>query len=37
MHLKGLITHFQKMVLFMFIMLWLNVLEILVFEIEELC
>ena len=32
MHLKGLVTHFQKMVLF--IMLWLTVLKILVFEIE---
>ena len=35
MHLKGLIMHFQKMVLF--IMLWLTVLEILVFEVEEFC
>ena len=35
MHLKSLVTHFQKMVLF--IMLWLTVLEILVFEIEEFC
>ena len=35
MHLKGLVTHFQKMSLFT--MLWLNVLKILVFEIEELC
>ena len=34
-HLKGLVTHFQKMVLF--IMLWLTVLEILVFEVEEFC
>ena len=33
MHLKGLVTHFQKMVLF--IVLWLTILEILVFEIEE--
>ena len=32
MHLKGLVKHFQKMVLF--IMLWLNVLEISVFEIS---
>ena len=31
MHLKGLVTHFQKMVLF--IMLWLTVSEILEFEI----
>ena len=31
----GLVMHFQKMVLF--IMLWLTVLEILVFEIEEFC
>ena len=35
MHLKALIMHFQKMVLF--IMLWLTVLEILVFEVEEFC
>ena len=35
MHLKGLVTRFQKMLLFT--MLWLNVLKILVFEIEELC
>ena len=34
MHLKGLVTHFQKMVLF--IMLWLTVLEVLGFEVEEL-
>ena len=34
-HLKGLVTHFQKMVLF--IVLWLTILEILVFEIEEFC
>ena len=34
MHLKDLVTHFQKMLLFT--MLWLNVLKILVFEIEEL-
>ena len=33
MYLEGLITHFQKMVLFN--MLWLTVLEILVFKIEE--
>ena len=33
MHLEGLVTHFQKMVLF--IMLWFAALEILVFEIEE--
>ena len=32
MHLEGLATHFQKMVLF--IMLWLTILKILVFEIE---
>ena len=32
MYLEGLATHFQKMVLF--IMLWLTVLKILVFEIE---
>ena len=35
MHLKGLVTWFQRMLLFL--MLWLNVLKILVFEIEELC
>ena len=34
-HLKCLATCFQKMLLFT--MLWLNVLKILVFEIEELC
>ena len=33
MQLKGPNTHFQKMVLF--IMLWLTILEILVFEVEE--
>ena len=32
-HLEGLVTHFQKMLLF--IMLRLTVLKILVFEIEE--
>ena len=32
MHLNGLVRCFQKMVLF--IMLWLNVFKILVFEIE---
>ena len=32
---KGLVLHFQKMVLF--IMLWLIVWEILGFEIEEFC
>ena len=32
MHLKGLITHFQKKVLF--IVLWITILEILVFEVE---
>ena len=32
---KGLVLHFQKMVLF--IMLWLIVSEILGFEIEEFC
>ena len=35
MHLKGLVTHFQKRVLF--IMPWLSVLEILGFEVEEFC
>ena len=35
MQLKGLITHFQKMVLF--IMLWLTFSEILEFEVEEFC
>ena len=35
MHLEGLVTHFQKMILF--IMLWLTVLGILVFENEEFC
>ena len=34
MYLKGLVTGFQKMV---FIMLWLTVLEILVFEVKEFC
>ena len=33
MHLKGLVTHFQKMVLF--ILLWFTVLKILVFEVEN--
>ena len=35
MHLKGLATHIQKVVLF--IVPCGNVLEILVFEIEEFC
>ena len=35
MYLEGLVTHFEKMVLF--IMLWLTSLELLVFEIEEFC
>ena len=35
MHLKVLVMHFQKIVLF--IILWLDVSEILGFEIEELC
>ena len=35
MHLKGLVTHFQKMVLF--VVLWLTIFEILVFEVEEFC
>ena len=35
MHLEDLVTHFQKMLLFT--MQWLNILEILVFEIEEFC
>ena len=35
MHLKRLVMCFQKMLLFT--MLWLHVLKILVFEIEELC
>ena len=35
MHLEDLVTHFQKMLLFT--TQWLNVLEILVFEIEEFC
>ena len=35
MQLKGLVKHFQKIVLF--IMLWLTVLGILVFEVEEFC
>ena len=34
-HLKGLLTHFQKMVLF--IMLWRTLSEILVFEVKEFC
>ena len=33
MHLKGLVTHFQKLVLL--IMLWLTVSEVWVFEVEE--
>ena len=33
MHLEGLVTHVQKII--MFIMLWLTVLEISVFTIEE--
>ena len=36
MHLKGLLTFFQKMLLFA-MQLLLNVLKILVFEMEELC
>ena len=35
MYLKGLVTGFQKMVLF--IMLWHTVSEILVFEVKEFC
>ena len=35
MRLKGLATHFQKMLLL--IMLWLTVSEILMFEVEEFC
>ena len=35
MHLKSLVMHFQKMV--MLIMLWLTVLEISGFEIEDFC
>ena len=35
MYLEGLVMHFQKMV--WFIMLWLTVLETLVFEIEKIC
>ena len=35
MHLKDLVTYFQKMALF--IMLWRTVSEILVFEIEKFC
>ena len=35
MDLEGLVKNVQKMVLL--IMLWLTVLEILVFEIEEFC
>ena len=34
-HLVGLVTHFQKIVLF--IMQWLSVFKILLFEIEEFC
>ena len=34
MHLKGLITHFQKMILF--IMQWLNVSEMLGFEVKDI-
>ena len=34
-HLKGLVMHFQKMVLF--IMLWLTVSEIFGFEVKEFC
>ena len=34
MHLKGLITHFQKMILF--IMQWLTVSEILGFEVKDI-
>ena len=34
MRLRGIITHFQKMVLFM---LWFTVSEILGFEVKELC
>ena len=33
MHLKGLVTHFQKMVLF--IILWLTILVLMAFEVEE--
>ena len=35
MHLKGLVTHFQKTLLL--IMLWLTVSEILGLEVEEFC
>ena len=35
MHLKGLVTHFQKMVLF--IVLGFTILEKLLFEVEEFC
>ena len=35
MHLKGLVTRFQQMLLIT--MLWPNVLKILVLEIKELC
>ena len=35
MYLEGLVTHFQQMVLF--IMLWLTVLDMSVFETEEFC
>ena len=35
MHLKGVVKHFQEMVLF--IVLRLTILEILVFEVEEFC
>ena len=34
-HLKDLVMHFQKMALF--ILLWLNVSEILGFEVKEVC
>ena len=33
--LKGLVMHFQKMVLF--IMLWLTVAELFEFEVEKFC
>ena len=35
MHLKGVVKHFQKMVLF--IMSWLTISEILGFEVGEFC
>ena len=35
MHLKGVITHFQKIVLF--VVLWLNTSEISKFKFEEFC